>query len=139
MTEQAQGARPVTPPVSDAGLIPHIGLEITERGDGRSVGKLTIGPEHMNPHGVVHGAVAYAMVDTGMGAAVYTVMDEGESCATVEVKIVYLAPAREGPMECETRVVQKGKSVAVLEGEVRNGDRLVAKALGTYAIFPPRR
>jgi acyl-CoA thioesterase len=132
----SERTQPATPPDSTDGFIPLIGLEITERGDGRSSARLTVGPQHMNPHGVIHGAVPYALADTGMGAAAYTVMNEGEMCATIEVKIVYLAPVREGILECETRVVQKGRTVAVLESEVRNGDRLVAKALGTYSIFP---
>ncbi|MFZ1866785.1 MAG: PaaI family thioesterase, partial [Polyangiales bacterium] len=59
-----------------------------------------------------------------------------ESCATVEIKIVYLASAREGELVCETRVIRKGSRIAVLESEVFTGDRLVAKALGTYSIFP---
>lgn len=127
-----------TPPTGTAGLIPHLGLEIVERSEGRSLGRVTIGPQHMNPHGVVHGAVQYAIADSGMGAATYTVLREGESCATIEVKIVYLAPAREGVMECETRVVQRSRTLAVLESDVRVGEKLVAKALGTFAILPPR-
>ncbi len=133
-----EATAPGTPPFHEAGFIPHVGLEVVERGDGYSKARLAIGPEHMNPHGVIHGGVAYSLADTGMGAAAYTVMDEEEMCATIEVKIVYLAPAREGTLECETRVVQKGRTVAVLESDVHNGERLVARALGTYSIFARR-
>ena len=89
----------------------------------------------MNPHGVAHGAVAYALADTGMGAALYTMLVGSESCATIEVKIVYLASAREGELVCDTCVIRKGSRVAVLESEILEGDRLVAKALGTYSIL----
>ena len=51
-------------------------------------------------------------------------------------KMVYMASVREGTIECETKLLHKGKRIAVLESEVRSGDRLVAKALGTFAIFP---
>jgi len=77
----------------------------------------------------------YALADQGMGAAVYTLLDEAESCATIEVKIVYIAPVQSGVVECESKVINKGRRVAVLESEVRSGDRLVAKALGTFAIL----
>lgn len=120
------------------GFIPHLGVEMTERGDERSTCALEIAEEHLNPHGVVHGAVAYAMADTGMGAAVYSVLEPDESCATIEIKIVYLAPAKQGTLQCETRVVQRTKSFAVLESDVKNGDRAIARALGTFAIFPER-
>jgi len=115
-----------------------IGLDIYERADGVSRARIAVNPDHMNPHGVVHGGVLYAMADTGMGAALYTRLDEDESCATIELKMVYIAGVREGALECETRLISKGKRVAFLESEVRNGDRLVAKALGTFAIFPAR-
>lgn len=125
-------ARDVAPPMGYQVLI---GLDIYERGDGFSRSRVTVGPDHMNPHGVVHGGVLYAMADTGMGAALYSRLREDESCATIEVKMVYMATVREGTVECETRLINKGRRVAVLESEVKLGERLVAKALGTFAIF----
>ena len=125
-------------PAPDEGFGRLLGLEVTEREDGRSRTRIEIGPQHLNPHGVVHGAVLYALADQGMGAAVYTLLDEGESCATIEVKIVYIAAVQAGVVECETTVINKGRRIAVLESEVRSEGRLVAKALGTFAIFPQR-
>jgi acyl-CoA thioesterase len=125
----------VKTPAPDEGFGRHLRLEMVERGEGRSVCRIEVGPEHLNPHGVVHGAVLYALADQGMGAALYSLLEEAESCATIEVKIVYMAPVRDGTVECETRVLNKGRRVAVLESEVHAGGRLVAKALGTFAIF----
>jgi acyl-CoA thioesterase len=115
-----------------------IGLDVYQRADGMSRARITIGDEHMNPHGVVHGAVIYALADTGMGAALYTRLDEAESCATIEIKIAYIASAREGELECETRLISKGRRVAFLESEVRSEGKLVAKAMGTFAVFEIR-
>ncbi|UCH28154.1 MAG: PaaI family thioesterase [Myxococcales bacterium] len=112
-----------------------LGLSFDGSADGQSRCRVTLRPELMNPHGVVHGAVAYALADTGMGAALYTLLGPEESCATIEIKIVYLASAREGELVCETKVVRKGSRVAVLESEVFASDRLIAKALGTYSIL----
>ena len=121
----------VSPPHPFADLI---GLRFDEQKDGRSRCRVALTPELANPHGVVHGAVAYALADTGMGGALYPLLEEGESCATIEIKIVYLSSAREGELVCDTRVVRKGSRVAVLESEIFESDRLVAKALGTYSI-----
>jgi acyl-CoA thioesterase len=111
-----------------------IGLtfEPTETGSSRC--RVPVRAELLNPHQVVHGAVAYALADTGMGAALHPLLDEDERCATIEIKIVYLSSARAGELVCDTRVIRKGSRVAVLESEVRESDRLVAKALGTYSI-----
>lgn len=125
-------------PAADSGFGPLLGIEMYERSDGLSRCRLTVRPELMNPHGVLHGGAMYSLADQGMGAAVYSRLDEAESCATIEIKIVYLAPVLEGLVDCVTRVVQKGKRVAVLESELTNNGRLVAKALGTFAVFPQR-
>jgi len=119
--------------------IPHpfaelIGLTFEPTEPGRSRCRVPIRAKLLNPHGVVHGAVAYALADTGMGGALYPMLAEGESCATIEIKIVYLSSARRGDLVCDTRVIRKGSRVAVLESEVFESDKLVAKALGTYSI-----
>ena len=54
-----------------------MGLEMVERGEARAVTALTVGPHHLNPHGVVHGAVVYALADQGMGAALYSLLGAG--------------------------------------------------------------
>ena len=111
-----------------------IGLTFESGESGGSRCRVPIRAELLNPHGVVHGAVAYALADTGMGGALYPLLAKGESCATIEIKIVYLSSARSGDLVCDTHVVRKGSRVAVLESEIYESDRLVAKALGTYSI-----
>jgi acyl-CoA thioesterase len=111
-----------------------IGLTFEPAEPGLSRCRVSAGPQLLNPHGVVHGAVAYALADTGMGGALYPLLDKGETCATLEIKIVYLSSVREGDLVCDTRVLRKGSRVAVLESEIRASDELVAKALGTYSI-----
>ncbi|MGB3051771.1 MAG: PaaI family thioesterase [Polyangiales bacterium] len=111
-----------------------VGLSFEPAQPGASRCRVTIREELLNPHGVVHGAVAYALADTGMGGALYPLLEKGESCATIEIKIVYLSSASEGELVCDTRVIRKGSRVAVLESEIFESDRPVAKALGTYSI-----
>jgi len=115
-----------------------IGLVVEERRAGFSRCALEVAPQHLNPHQVVHGAVVYALADTGMGAALYPTLGEGELCATIEVKINYFKPATAGKLVCVTELVNRGKAVANLESRVLLGEVLVAKANGNYAIFTPR-
>ena len=89
----------------------------------------------MNPHGFVRGGVMYSMADTGMGAALYTLLEEGELCSTIEIKIAYFKPVKRGNLICDTIVIHKGKTISVLESEIRNNEKLVAKAFGTFSIF----
>ena len=115
-----------------------IGLRLRHAADGRSTTELEVVGALFNPQGVAHGAVAYALADTGMGAALYTQTGPGELIATIEITIHYFAPVREGRLVCATRVLSKGRRVATLESELRLDDALVGKALGSYSIFTPR-
>ncbi len=115
-----------------------IGLEFTENAEGTSCCNIELCDRLMNPHGVVHGGVIYSMVDTGMGGALYTRLEQQQLCATVEIKIHYFKAVSTGNMICKTRIVNKGKRIAVLESEVKCGGTLIAKALGTYSIFEVR-
>jgi acyl-CoA thioesterase len=114
-----------------------IDLRFEERRPGYSRCTLAVSEKHLNPHGVVHGAVAYALADTGMGAALFPTLSPGELCATIEIKISYFKPVASGALRCDTEIVNRGKKVASLESSVFAGELLVAKASGTYSIFRP--
>ena len=112
-----------------------IGLKIDEQINGHSKCSLKSEEKLFNPHRVLHGAVLYALADTGMGAALYPGLNEGEICATIEIKINYYKPVNSGIITCITDVINRGKSVANLESVIYNKATLVAKANGNYSIF----
>lgn len=115
-----------------------VGLSIDEQASGRSTLSLRVAPRHLNPHGVVHGAVLYALADTGMGAALYPTLSPGEICATIEIKISYFRPVWAGAVGCRTEVLNRGKTVANLDSRIYADDELVAQANGHYAIIKRR-
>ncbi len=119
-----------------AGLI---GLTLEDLGEGTSLLSLDIRDDLFNPQHVVHGGALYALADTGMGAALYRLLQEDEYCATIEIKISYFKSVTSGTLTCKTAVIHKGKRVASLESEIWNEGRLVAKASGSFAIFVPSR
>lgn len=114
-----------------------IGLQIDEMAAGHSRCSLTVSERLLNPHGVVHGAAIYSLADSGMGAALYPSLDEGEICATIEIKLNYYKAVKDGELYCVTRVINRGKAVANMESDIYSGDTLVAKANGHYSIFIP--
>ncbi|HMA07960.1 MAG TPA: PaaI family thioesterase [Ramlibacter sp.] len=116
-----------------------IDLRVEEQRAGFSRLSLVVTNDHLNPHAVVHGAVVYAMADTGMGAALYPTLAQGEICATIEIKINYFKPITAGRLTCTTEIVNRGKTVANLESRVFLEQALVAQANGNYAIFTPRK
>lgn len=114
-----------------------VGLQVEQRSPGGSTLALSVDARHMNPHDVVHGAVLYALADTGMGAALYPTLAAGEICATIEIKINYFKPVSAGRLVCRTTLLNRGKSIANLDSRIYLDEALVAQANGNYAIFRP--
>lgn len=113
-----------------------IGLRAQSASPNASRCTLAVRAEHLNPFGVVHGAVVFALADTGMGMALYPALAAGERCATIEIKINYFRPASSGELVCESRIVNRGRAIANLESRVHCGERLIALANGNFAILP---
>ncbi len=103
---------------------------------GTGVARITIGHNHLNPNGVAHGGVLFTMVDTAMGKATMSVLDEGQFCASVEVQLRFIRPASEGPATATATVLKRGRSIVHLQAEVMGeDDRLIATANGTFTII----
>ena len=110
----------------------------TEQHDDGGRAWIDIEDAHLNPNGVVHGAVPYALVDTAMGAATMAVIAEGAFCATIEIQIRYFKPVSAGRLEAIATVRRQGKRIVHLDASVRTGDGVeVAAATGSYAIIVP--
>jgi uncharacterized protein (TIGR00369 family) len=102
--------------------------------------RLTVRPELINPAGLLAGPVAYAMVDYSMGSTLWRELADGERIATIGISINYVQTARDGEVICETRLDRRNDRVAIMQSEVRHEDgRLLATAIGSFAIFPRER
>jgi uncharacterized protein (TIGR00369 family) len=102
--------------------------------------RVTIRPELINPAGLLAGPVAYAMVDYSMGSTLWQDLAEGERIATIGISINYVQTAREGDVICETTLDRRNDRVAIMRSEVRHEQgRLLATAIGSFAIFPRER
>ena len=119
-------------------FVDHVGARVLEADQGASLLALAVAPHHFNSSGVVHGAALFTLADTGMGAALHSVLDASEACATIEIKINFLRPVSAGEARCRSALVHRGRSTAMLESTLEVADKVVAKASGTFAIFPRR-
>jgi uncharacterized protein (TIGR00369 family) len=92
---------------------------------------------HANPMGTLHGGILCDVADAAMGMACASLLDEGESFTTLELKINFLRPVLDASLEARARVVHSGKSMVYLECEVVAfpEEKLVAKASSTCTIL----
>ncbi len=116
-------------------LMAFIGYKLVEVSQGRACAEFGHSRNVQRVGGVLHGGVIAAALDETLGMAVLTVND-GVDQVTVELKINFLEPGREGPYKVCGQIVRRGGRLVVAEGEVRDASgRLVAKALGTWYIL----
>jgi len=83
--------------------------------------------------GTVHGGILCDLADAAMGMARASLLEQGESFTTLELKINYLRPVLDALLEARARVVHGGKSMAYLECDVvaLPDEKLVARASST--------
>lgn len=113
------------------------GYELESVGKGTAVMSLRVRNRHLQIHGVVHGGILASLADTAGAMAAYPMLPRGTRLATVEMKINYLEPVDRGPITANSQVLRLGRTLAVVECEVRAADgKLAAKALMTFAIMP---
>jgi len=80
------------------------------------------------------------MVDYSMGSVLWQARESGERIATIGISINYVQTAREGDVVCTSTLDRRNDRVAILQSEVRHDDgRLLATAIGSFAIFPRDR
>lgn len=91
--------------------------------------------EFLNTNGTIQGGILAAMLDSTMGPALRVTLAPGEIAPTLELKVSFLRPAPVGPLVGRGRVVHKTRSIAFLEGDLRNATgEVVATASATARI-----
>jgi len=109
-----------------------IGFTIGSVEPGRVVMEMNAGPQHANPMGTLHGGILCDLADAAMGMAYASVLNEGETFTTLELKINFLKPVWTGPLTATGRLVKGGNTVGLVECDVHDDkDRLVARASST--------
>lgn len=109
-----------------------VGFDIEEMGDGESLVTFEAGPEHANPMGTLHGGVLCDVGDAAMGVAYASTLGPEESFTTLELDVNYLRPVWEARLEATGRVVSGGRTVGLVECDVRDEEgRLVARLSST--------
>lgn len=109
-----------------------VGARLVDVEPGRAVLRYDFDPGHANPPGVLHGGVVTLLADSAMGTAFLASLDGGAGTNT-GIHVEFLRPTSAGALEVEARVVQSGRTTALLEADVRDGEgRLVARASSRF-------
>jgi len=109
-----------------------MGIEVPQLGRGYARFVLKVKPQFHNSQGFLQGGVTAALADEAVAYALFSLTTPGEMLNTVEMKINFLGPVKEGEIEAVAHIVKRGRTISLGEATVRQGDKLVAKGMCTY-------
>jgi acyl-CoA thioesterase len=119
-------------------FIKFVGIEVPQLGKGYARFVLPFKPDLANSIGLMQGGVIAALADEAVAFALYSLVPDGETFNTVEMKINFLGAVKEGDVTAEAQIAKRGRTISLGEFEVRQADRLVAKGLCTYIHLAAR-
>jgi uncharacterized protein (TIGR00369 family) len=106
-----------------------LGMRLVEVAPGQARFELDADHRHSNPMGTLHGGILCDIADAAMGIAFASTLEEGDSFATLELKINFLKPVWTTKLTARGRVVKRGQTVGMAECDVTNSEgELVARA-----------
>lgn len=114
-----------------------LSMEIKDLQWGTCLLEVKLGEKHLQPFGMVHGGVMASVVDAAAFWAVFPQVEKGMGLTTVEMKLNFLAPAQKGKLVAQGRCIKMGRTLALGETQVRNGEGvLVAHGTATMMVVP---
>jgi uncharacterized protein (TIGR00369 family) len=119
---------------SDSGFLALIDAPTPEASDGTARLEVEVDERHLNPAGAVHGGMLATLVDTTMGAAVKSAVDEAAP-ATSQLTVTYLRPGKPGRLVVKAEVSKRGDSLTMCEADVEQDGQPVVHALATFALL----
>ena len=96
------------------------------------------GLQHANAHGIVHGGMLAAFLDSAMGTAVFHTLNR--RAVTLHLSLDYLGPGRLGDwLQAEGEVVGHDEHVAQVRGRLYGPRHEVLTGLGAFALLSRQR
>src|SRR3954465_12710138 len=95
-----------------------IGFNLISVKLGEAVVEFQATEQHANPMGTLHGGILCDIADAAMGIAYASLLAEGESFTTLELKINFLKPIWNAKLKAEAVVIRPGRTVGLVECKV---------------------
>lgn len=111
-----------------------IGIKYLSLGDSKCKASLEVRQHLLNPLGIAHGGVTFALADSTCGGAALSAVG-APAFVTQDLQIRYHGPARMGEIIAEAEVVHLGKRTITVQCKITQNDILIASVTGTFAIL----
>ena len=114
-----------------------LSMKIKELEWGTSVLEVELEEKHLQPFGYVHGGAIASVLDAATFWAVFPQVKDGMGLTTVEIKVNFLAPVREGKLVVKGRCIKIGKTLALGDATIYEAKgNLLAHGTATMMVVP---
>ncbi|MFQ9601136.1 MAG: PaaI family thioesterase [Flavonifractor plautii] len=111
------------------------GITTHQTGDGTAEAILEIGPDSLNPYGLLHGGAYYTLADCAAGSACRT---DGRKYVTLHGSLDFIRSARAGQVTARARVEHRGRTTCLVSITVDDGAGTVCqRPLHLFLHRPP--
>lgn len=114
----------------------HLGLELLQYQSGSARMQLQVRAEHLNYVKTLHGGAICSLIDSVAYFALRSLLAQETFLVSVEMKVNFLRPIREGIVVAEAETLHAGKRVMVAQVRVTDGENRLC-AFGTVSCFVP--
>ena len=108
-----------------------LGIEISRLHDDGVTLRCKVRQELLNSHGALHGGVAASLADVAVGVAIHRHSAGTRPISTVELKVNYFRPVKEGTLFARARLLRIGSTLCVGRVDLTDSE---AKAVGTAIV-----
>lgn len=106
--------------------------------DGVATAFMDIQDMHRQTAGFVQGGLIVTLADFAFARAVHSVSQPGQRTVTLELKMNFISPAKDGRLTATAKIISKGRTIVVGEIDVTgDGETLIARGLGTFMLLQP--
>ena len=115
----------------------HMSMQVTELDTGHAKVVATIGEEHMNPFGGLHGGVFSSLIDTAAYWSAYCDLEEEQGLITIDLKVDLLAPVLDKTVIATGKRIKSGKTLCLTEARMFDQNKRIL-AHGTSKLMVTR-
>ncbi|MES2934542.1 MAG: PaaI family thioesterase [Pseudomonadota bacterium] len=110
-----------------------LGIRIVEVAAGTATVAIDASPElHGNQQATIHGGLLCELADAAIGTAHSTLMEEGESFASIDLKINFFRPVWTSTLRATATPLQSGRTITHYKVDiVRDDGKLAATVIST--------
>lgn len=124
--------------INESDFPAHIKMQITQISKDSCTFELQPAQFRFQPFGVIHGGNLATLIDSATFWACYFSMDDdNDGLASIDLKLNYLAPCFGGVVICKGKLVKSGKTISYAEASAHGSDgRILAHGTSTVLRLP---